>query len=53
MRVQTDTYQVYTFKELPEATQQKVIERYQESAGEFFAGIAWVYDDAATIAGQL
>jgi len=41
---------VYKFAELSEEAQQAVIERRQQSNGEFFDGADCVYDDACTIA---
>ena len=41
---------LYTFKELSPEAQQKVIERQQQAAGEWFDGKDSVYEDAATIA---
>ena len=50
MRTQTDIYTVYKFSELTEEAQQKVIERYQRQAGEWFDGAEYIYDDVAEIA---
>jgi hypothetical protein len=49
-RTQTDTYEVYTFKELQPEVQAEVIERYQQQAGEFFDSAEFVYENAAEIA---
>lgn len=50
MREETTTRKLYTFKELSEEAQAKVIEQARQSAGENFDYAECVYEDAATIA---
>lgn len=44
------TVKVYTFSELPEKIQEKIVEKRQQQNGEFFDSKDFVYEDAATIA---
>lgn len=50
MREETTTRTLYTFKELSPEAQQKVIEKQQQAAGEWFDGKDSVYEYAATVA---
>lgn len=50
MRTETTTRTLYTFNELQPDAQQKAIDSYSRTAGEFFDSAEYVYEDAADIA---